>query len=272
MEAATFCERFAVTVAPERVEGAKARQISAFPSCALARPTNTQVSPAPVTLLTFAPREIASVLTKANRSSLDEVVENAPVVMEVTAADESLKAVASVATLPQAKAVNSHTATATREQSFIAVNPFKLTGICLGGLRHWLLKGNGRPFRHNCMGQVQFPAQIYSGQNQGKQALNCRTHAKLCRQDESFFIICPFLVHTTGFCPMMLHSVFICVICGLVLAFSASSAFISGLTVFCLISQNEVFLTARPFQAAAPLSSKVAKHPRVFALKRRNQL
>ena len=46
------CENVAVAVALERVDGAKARQISAVPPCAFVRTTIFQVNPAPVTLVT----------------------------------------------------------------------------------------------------------------------------------------------------------------------------------------------------------------------------
>src|SRR5579862_4758258 len=70
-------ERVAVTTALTSGDGAKARQISAVPSCVLVLCTRSQVNPAPVMLVTvvFAPEVGASAHTKASRSSLLEVVE-----------------------------------------------------------------------------------------------------------------------------------------------------------------------------------------------------
>ena len=48
----TLCERVAVTETLLNVDGAKARQISEEPLCALVRTTRTQVRPAPVTPVT----------------------------------------------------------------------------------------------------------------------------------------------------------------------------------------------------------------------------
>jgi hypothetical protein len=54
---ATLCESVAVTEILLRRDGAKARQISDVPLCALVRTTNAHVKPAPLTLFTvvFAP-------------------------------------------------------------------------------------------------------------------------------------------------------------------------------------------------------------------------
>src|SRR4051794_7959649 len=74
IDAATLWDNVAVTVTPESIEGANARQISAVPSCRFARCTLTQANPPPVTLLTFIPADFASVDTNANNNSPADVV------------------------------------------------------------------------------------------------------------------------------------------------------------------------------------------------------
>ena len=90
--------RVAVTVTLLRTAGAKARQISASPATPLARFTRTQVSPAPVTLLTVCPPvEGESAETNASNNSFAAVVENAvvvTVVLEVLLSTETLASIA----------------------------------------------------------------------------------------------------------------------------------------------------------------------------------
>lgn len=101
IEAATRCDKFALTLTCESTVGANARQISAVPICALARCTNTQVRPAPVTLVTVTPADVASADTKASNNSLGEVVENAGEVMLVLDFDLSVETVTSIPIAPQ---------------------------------------------------------------------------------------------------------------------------------------------------------------------------
>ena len=77
MEAETLCDNVAVTATLVRVAGAKARQISAVPLCALVRLTRVQVRPAPVTLVTVMVDALPSVATNASSSSFALVVEKA---------------------------------------------------------------------------------------------------------------------------------------------------------------------------------------------------
>src|SRR3954469_6959165 len=78
IELETFCEMAAATVTPVSVVGAKARQISAVPRCALVRPTRAQVRPPPVTLVTVVAAACAlSAATSASSSSFGAAVEKA---------------------------------------------------------------------------------------------------------------------------------------------------------------------------------------------------
>lgn len=72
MDEATLCERFAVTATPVNAEGAKARQISAVPSCTLLRCTSVHVSPPPDTPFTtvFVDEE-PSAATNASSNSFE---------------------------------------------------------------------------------------------------------------------------------------------------------------------------------------------------------
>ena len=83
MEAATLCDKLAFTETLLRVVGAKARQISAVPNCALVRLTNDQVRLAPVTPVTVTPEEVASDATNASSNSLALDVEKVGEVMLV---------------------------------------------------------------------------------------------------------------------------------------------------------------------------------------------
>jgi DNA-binding transcriptional regulator YdaS (Cro superfamily) len=94
----TFCDRLAVTVALLSTVGAKARQISASPGCALVRFTSAQVNPPPVTPLTvMPPEEPESDEMNANNNSFTAVVENAGVVTVVLAEVRSVEVNASIA-------------------------------------------------------------------------------------------------------------------------------------------------------------------------------
>src|SRR6185437_14681102 len=76
IDAAPLCARFAVTVTLFNAEAAIARQISASPGTPLARATNCQPNPAPVTDVTLLPAEPPSADTNASSNSLEPVVEN----------------------------------------------------------------------------------------------------------------------------------------------------------------------------------------------------
>jgi hypothetical protein len=93
--------KFAVRVAFVNGAGAKARQISAVPSCTFVRCTSCHVRPAPVTLATVAGGSdaVLSPPTKASSSSLPRVVENAELVMLVLADATSDVTVVSIATV-----------------------------------------------------------------------------------------------------------------------------------------------------------------------------
>lgn len=88
----TLCERWAVTLIPVSGEGAKARQISAVPSCTLLRCTRVQVSPPPETPFTTTLEEMEyrpPLATKASSNSFDFVVEKVAVVtLDVEAVEE----------------------------------------------------------------------------------------------------------------------------------------------------------------------------------------
>jgi hypothetical protein len=97
----TFCDSVAVTVTLVRVDGAKARQISAPPGCALVRFTSAQVKPAPVTPVTVKPPETPeSAEMNANSNSFGTVVENAGVVTVVLADVLSVEVKVSIANCP----------------------------------------------------------------------------------------------------------------------------------------------------------------------------
>jgi hypothetical protein len=97
MEAAALCDKFAVTLTLERVPGAKARQISAVPSCALVRLTKAQVRPAPVTLVTVMPLDVPSLEINASSNSLPALVENDGEVMLAAELDLSVDLIWSMA-------------------------------------------------------------------------------------------------------------------------------------------------------------------------------
>ena len=77
IEAATLCDRVAVTVALLKTAGAKARQISAVPSWVLVRFTSVQVRLPPVTPVTVTPLVVASLETNASSNSFVLAVVNA---------------------------------------------------------------------------------------------------------------------------------------------------------------------------------------------------
>ena len=81
IEEAVLRDRVAVTVTLVRGEGAKARQISAVPSCVLVLRTKTHVNPAPAMLVTLVlvPEAGASVQTKASSNSFPDAVEKGAV-------------------------------------------------------------------------------------------------------------------------------------------------------------------------------------------------
>jgi hypothetical protein len=109
MEADTDCESVAWTDTRVSKPVANARQISAVPSWAFVLRTSTQVNPAPVTLFTVAPVEVASVEIKASSSSFPAEVENAGeviVVLEVFLSTNTL-ASAVIGALPEDCAVKS---------------------------------------------------------------------------------------------------------------------------------------------------------------------
>src|SRR6185312_14390749 len=119
IEAATDWDRLAVTVALATVDAAKARQISEVPICVLARLTNVQVRPPPLTLVTVIPADCASVATNASRSSFAEVVENAWLVMVLLVPEESPLATASIVMAPQEGTHASRTSRLVRTRDFI---------------------------------------------------------------------------------------------------------------------------------------------------------
>src|SRR5216684_4330169 len=101
MDDNTDCEKVAVTVTLVSAAVAKARQISAVPSCVLVRCTRTQVRLPPATPVTVV--VVAVPLpedTKASSSSLEEEVENAAVARVVAVAVPSAKTVWSTASPP----------------------------------------------------------------------------------------------------------------------------------------------------------------------------
>jgi hypothetical protein len=96
MDAATFCDRLAVTVVPLSGSAEKALHISAVPICEFARWTSCQIRPPPLTDVTVAFGDpVLSVLTKANNNSFAVAVEKLRVVMDVPALDPSPLATAS---------------------------------------------------------------------------------------------------------------------------------------------------------------------------------
>lgn len=97
IEAATLCDRVAVTVALVKIAGEKARQISDVPSCVLVRFTSVQVRLPPVTPLTVMPALFPSVATNASSNSLVLVVVNAAETMLVPVVPRSFVAVWSIA-------------------------------------------------------------------------------------------------------------------------------------------------------------------------------
>jgi hypothetical protein len=102
IEAATLWEIVAFTVTLDSFFGAKARQISAVPSCTFVRRTKTHVSPAPLTPVTVTLADLASVAMNASSNSFAEVVENDGDVMLVLELDESVDTLISVAIEPHA--------------------------------------------------------------------------------------------------------------------------------------------------------------------------
>jgi len=96
IEAATLCERVALTDAPLRVVVLNARQISAVPNWVLVRRTSVQVRVPPVALataLTVTPAVLASVAMNASSNSFAFVVVN---VGEVMVVDDVLRSVETV--------------------------------------------------------------------------------------------------------------------------------------------------------------------------------
>jgi hypothetical protein len=81
IDESTVCESVAVTVTLDSTAGAKALQISAVPNWSFVRCTNVHVKPAPLTAVTFAPEDNASLETNANNNSFVTAVENAGLVM-----------------------------------------------------------------------------------------------------------------------------------------------------------------------------------------------
>jgi hypothetical protein len=127
IDAATLCDRVAVTVAEEITPGANARQISVVPSCEFVRLTSAQLTPAPLTPVTVIPDEFASVAINASNNSLPDLVENPAEVMLLAALDRSVDAITSVASAPNAGADIRKTAKTT------ARCRLKMSIITLGG-------------------------------------------------------------------------------------------------------------------------------------------
>jgi hypothetical protein len=127
IDAATLCDRVAVTVAEEINPGANARQISEVPSCEFVRLTSAQLTPAPLTPVTVIPDEFASVAINASNNSLPDLVENPAEVMLLAALDRSVDAITSVASAPNAGADIRKTAKTT------ARCRLKMSIITLGG-------------------------------------------------------------------------------------------------------------------------------------------
>jgi hypothetical protein len=101
IEETTFCDSVAVTVTALNGEAERARQISAVPDWTFVLSTRTQVSPAPVTLVTVVlDKETLSAEINASRSSLAEVVEKADVLTVVLAVPWSFDTVASIPMAP----------------------------------------------------------------------------------------------------------------------------------------------------------------------------
>src|SRR5258708_23094703 len=102
MDDNTDCEKVAVIVTLVRAAVAKARQISAVPSCVLVRCTRTHVRLPPATPVTVV--VVAVPLpedTKASSSSLEEEVENAAVARVAAGAVPSAKTVWPTASPPR---------------------------------------------------------------------------------------------------------------------------------------------------------------------------
>jgi len=127
MDAAALCDKVAVTLPAEITLGAKARQISAVPSCEFVRLTRAQLTPAPLIPVTVMPDELASVAINASNNSFPDLVENAAEVMLVLELDRSVDAIASVARAPNAGADIRKTAKTT------ARCRLKMSIIALGG-------------------------------------------------------------------------------------------------------------------------------------------
>jgi len=96
MDAATLWESVAVTEALVRTAGAKARQISAVPSCVLVRLTSDQVRLPPVTPVTVMPEVLASDEMNASSSSFVVAVVKVGDAMVVAAELRSVEAVLSI--------------------------------------------------------------------------------------------------------------------------------------------------------------------------------
>ena len=75
------CEKLAVTETFDRIDGAKALQISAVPPCTSVRTTGFQFKPAPVTPLTVILDWTASLEISARISSLLVTVEKTPLLI-----------------------------------------------------------------------------------------------------------------------------------------------------------------------------------------------
>jgi len=104
MEAATLCDKVAVTVTFASVEGAKARHTSAVPNCPFVRRTSAHVKPPPVTPAVM-PADLASLDINTSSSSLAAVVEKAGDVMVVLEVERSVDLTWSMAMAPHAGVV-----------------------------------------------------------------------------------------------------------------------------------------------------------------------
>jgi hypothetical protein len=118
MDAATLCDRVALTVTAESEAEAKARQISAVPIWPFVRLTSAQVTPAPLTPVTLMPEELASVETNASSSSFPDFVENEGEVMLVLWLERSVEVIVSVARAANADCASKKTIESTKRHAF----------------------------------------------------------------------------------------------------------------------------------------------------------
>jgi hypothetical protein len=139
IDPAPLCDVVAFTVTLDRGVDAKARQISAVPSCTFVRRTKVQVSPAPVTPVTVTPGDGPSAEMNASNNSFAAVVENDGDVMLGFEAERSVETMTSVAMAAWADVVARRTNRRGRIRRKKNITPIPLTeslntSFCVSGM------------------------------------------------------------------------------------------------------------------------------------------